>query len=118
MSLFKEKMFYIYRPSIKKVQGPYATSKEAELDYEDGDSLIQAIACDVKGPALRKATVNFNNKTVTVDGVFKDFLSGTYEIPETMLSTILSDLYRETKKVTVIGVPPLKGVCLDEVLYM
>ena len=114
---FKENNYYLYRPSTMKVQGPYVSRKSAEDDFEDGDTLLLALPCKTT-KTCKSATVDFNKKLLTIQGSFKEYLSGTYEIPDSMLSTVLTELYNVCKDVTIIGVPPLQGECLDEMLHM
>lgn len=118
MAGFKKDCFYVYNTSIKKVTGPYLTNKEALNYCEDGDVVLLVTDTGTKKKLLNSAVINFNDNSLTIDGQFKEYQTGVYEIPDKMLSTIIDDVYSETKDVTIIGVPPLKGVCLDEVLYM
>lgn len=117
MTGFKENNYYLYRPSTTKVYGPYASRKNAEDDFEDGDTLLLALAYKTT-KTCKSAKVDFNKKLLTIQGSFKEYLSGTYEIPDSMLSTILTELYNVCKDVTIIGIPPLQGECLDEMLHM
>lgn len=117
MTGFKENNYYLYKPSAMKIHGPYLTRKSAEDDFEDGDTLLLALPCKTT-KTCKSATVDFNNKLLTIQGSFKEYLSGTYEIPDSMLSTVLTELYNVCKDVTIIGVPPLQGECLDEMLHM
>lgn len=114
---FKENNYYLYRPSTMKVFGPFAVRKNAEDDFEDGDTLLLALS-HKPTKTCKSAKVDFNKKLLTIKGSFKEYLTGTYEIPDSILSTILTELYSVCKDVTIIGIPPLQGECLDEMLHM
>lgn len=117
MAGFKENNYYIYSSSTKKVLGPFISRKEAEAVFEEGDNLLLALACK-PAESCTQATIDFNKNTLTIKGTFKTYKTGTYEIPDSMLSTILTELHSVCKNVTVVGVPPLEGECLDEMLHM
>ena len=117
MTGFKDNNYYLYRPSTKQVYGPFEVRKKAEDVFEEGDTMLLALAHKATN-TCKSATVDFNKKVLTIKGTFKEYLTGSYEIPDSMLPTILTELHSVCKDVTVIGVPPLQGECLDEMLYM
>lgn len=114
---FKEGNYYVYKTKTGKAIGPYDKRSEAEADIEYGDSLLMCLSYDFK-PTLKEAHINFDDKTLTIKGVFKDFQDGTYKIPDDMMSTIITEVTKCCNKVTVTGVPPIEGECLDALLYM
>ena len=111
--------YYILTKKFK-IFGNFDTAADAAKEAKDGDVVMCALdpkAILKKYAKVTKIVLDFNNKTVTVEGA--DF--GKYPVGTTsMLLTetcegLITEAWKACKNTIIIGTPDF-GMCLDSVL--
>ena len=111
--------YYILTKDFK-IYGSFETAYAAAVKAETGDVVMCALdpaAVIKKHAKITKIVLDFNNKTVTVEGA--DF--GKYPVgTASMLLTetceeLITEAWRACKDTVIIGTPDF-GMCLDEFL--
>ena len=110
--------YYILTKDFK-IYGSFETAYAAAVKAETGDVVMCALdpeAVIKKHAKITKIVLDFNNKTVTVEGAqFKDYPVGTTDMVAGNDDGLITEAWKACKDTIIIGTPDF-GMCLDSVL--
>lgn len=127
--------FYYLTDYAGNISGPYDSRASALEDSVAGDRLLLCLDTNFKRAKkeekkkITEITLDFNRNVVIIagdEGAETALNKVNYAVGETEIDkeelnqwyAIATDAYKACEKTAIVGTPPVKGVCLDEMLYM
>ena len=124
--------FYYLTDYAGNISGPYDSRELAVADAVAGDRLLLCLDTNFKRTKkeekkkVTEITLDFNRNVVKIAGNEVELNKVTYAVGESEIDkeelnswySIVTDAYKACERTTIVGTPPVKGVCLNEMLHL